>query len=172
MDKGMEMLNEVRTSFERHRDFTGRSHRMEFWSFIGFAVLVILFTISLDDFIFGYERVVGPINIIGGLVFVVPTIAVTTRRLHDINKSGYWQVLPILTFIIYILLSIFAKIAPTLDLGVIPLVSGVALWVSLLSLIGFCAIGGDPTVNQFGDVPDIRVKEADLKPETYIYRHH
>ena len=35
----------------------------------------------------------GPVNIIFSLVLILPGIAVTTRRLHDINKSGWWQLI-------------------------------------------------------------------------------
>jgi len=35
----------------------------------------------------------GPINLIFTVAIILPSIAVTTRRLHDINKSGWWQLI-------------------------------------------------------------------------------
>ena len=37
--------------------------------------------------------IAGPINLIFSVALVIPSISVTARRLHDINKSGWWQLL-------------------------------------------------------------------------------
>lgn len=172
MDKVMDVLEDVKTGFAQCKDFTSRSGRRTFWSFIIFVVLVSLFTSSLDGLIFGYDRVVSPLNILSSLVLIVPTLAVTTRRLHDINKSGYWQVLPVITLLICIGLGVFTKMSPDMDLGLFHSVSVMAMLISFALLMGFCAIGGDPTVNQFGAVPEVKEDKKASTPATYIYRSH
>ena len=66
--------------------FHRRTKRSEYWWFQLFIIGV-----QLLEFL----PVIGtPIVSVVIIVFVVPSVAVTTRRLHDINKSGWWQ-LPI-----------------------------------------------------------------------------
>lgn len=71
--------------------FEGRASRSEFWNFWLFTILLnITFGLFCSNSC-----------ILAELVYVltfVPTIAVATRRLHDLNKSGWWQLLSI-TFI-------------------------------------------------------------------------
>ena len=54
-----------------------------------------IITFIIDVMILGYsiESEFTPINSIFSLVLIIPTIAVTCRRLHDVNKSGWWQLL-------------------------------------------------------------------------------
>ena len=48
----------------------------------------------IDVMILGYPfEENGPINLIFSVALVIPSISVTARRLHDINKSGWWQLL-------------------------------------------------------------------------------
>ena len=100
-----------------YKDFDGRSDRREYWTFIlvNFAISIAVATV---------EQIVSPgSGILSGLytLFVfIPGIAVAIRRLHDIGKSG-WMQLVIL----------------------IPLVG----WIWFLILM---AREGDPGINQYG----------------------
>ena len=53
--------------------------------------------IIIDVMILGYsmESEYTPINSIFSLVLIIPTTAVACRRLHDVNKSGWWQLIAI-----------------------------------------------------------------------------
>lgn len=94
-----QFLNPV---FKHYADFKGRASKREFWPF------ALLFTlISLPIRILGYmdEDSISPALAIVSLVMLLlmlamllPFIAACTRRLHDIGKSGWWQLIGIIPF--------------------------------------------------------------------------
>ena len=64
-------------------------------------------TVVIDVMILGYSAEDnGPVNIIFTVITFLPYIAVGARRLHDINRSGWWQLI-VLTVIGIILLIIW-----------------------------------------------------------------
>lgn len=76
--------------------FNGRSRRREYWMFFLFCGIVIFFATILDN-AFGITFSVaeensgfGPIYLFSSLVLFIPTLAVSVRRLHDIDKSGWF----------------------------------------------------------------------------------
>ena len=66
--------------YRRAPDFRGRSRRSEYWWWV-------LFTTSIN-ILLGWIPIIG---ILITLLLLIPTISLTTRRLHDINLSGWWQ---------------------------------------------------------------------------------
>ena len=70
--------------YRRTPDFKGRSRRSEFWWWILFTSILNI----LLSFLSGFLSIIG---ILISLLLLIPTISVTTRRLHDINLSGWWQ---------------------------------------------------------------------------------
>ena len=52
-------------------------------------------TLIIDVMILDYsiESEYTPINLIFSLILIIPSIAVACRRLHDVNKSGWWQLI-------------------------------------------------------------------------------
>ena len=79
---------------KKYLSFSGRASRSEFWFFVLFGLLGGVISAIIDTMILGYSAEVnGPINLIFSVALILPSIAVTTRRLHDINKSGWWQLL-------------------------------------------------------------------------------
>lgn len=84
----------IKVCFEKYADFNGRASRSEFWWFQLFWTIVYVIS-----------TVINPIlALFWVLITLLPDIAVTTRRLHDIGRSGWWQI-PI-----YLLLIIFVGI--------------------------------------------------------------
>lgn len=90
--------------FKRYLEFSGRSRRMEYWMFTLLNVIIVfglLFAMlgagglaSLDQldaegpaFLFGG---MGILILLWALVVLIPSIAVTVRRLHDRDMSGWW----------------------------------------------------------------------------------
>lgn len=78
----------ISKGFSKYFTFSGRARRSEYWFWILFTSLVQL------------------IPIVGGfiaLATLIPSLAVGSRRLHDIGKSGWWQLcFIILLFVLYL----------------------------------------------------------------------
>ncbi|MDQ3058119.1 MAG: DUF805 domain-containing protein [Pseudomonadota bacterium] len=83
----------ISTCLSKYATFSGRASRSEFWWFFLFQVLVLVAASMIGETLYGLVA----------LGFLLPSLAVATRRLHDIDKSGWWQLLT-LTGIGYLLL--------------------------------------------------------------------
>ena len=93
----------IASCLSKYATFTGRASRSEFWWFFLFQILISLVGGMLGDVISGLIA----------LGLVLPSLAAGTRRLHDIGKSGWWQLL-ILTGI-GLLVLIYWWVQPTVD---------------------------------------------------------
>ena len=89
----MDFLQAIKSCLGQYATFSGRASRSEFWWFFLFQVLVMIAASILGDA--AYSIVV--------LGLLLPALAVGTRRLHDIGRSGWWQLL-MLTGIGYLVL--------------------------------------------------------------------
>ncbi|WP_138755660.1 DUF805 domain-containing protein [Paenibacillus sinopodophylli] len=81
----------------------GRSRRMEFWMFF---LINFLITMALAF----VESLIGLPSLLSGLytlAIIVPSIAVTVRRLHDIGKSGGWIFIGLVPAVGWIILLVF-----------------------------------------------------------------
>ena len=99
----MNFVQSIKTCFRKYFDFKGRATRSEFWWFQLFTLLIFGFT-SLADTWLGYELFAEntPITTAGELLVLLPTLAVTSRRLHDIGWSGWLQAPIILIYLTYL----------------------------------------------------------------------
>ena len=103
----MDFGTAIKTCFSKYAVFSGRASRSEFWWFALFGLIGGIVTVVIDVMILGYSvESYGPTNIIFTIVTFLPYLAVGARRLHDINKSGWWQLI-VLTVIGIILLIIW-----------------------------------------------------------------
>ena len=81
-------MNELKTYFldvikNKYAQFDGRARRAEFWFFsLFYAVINTVLGLIWD-----------PLTWIFSIATIIPGIAITARRLHDINKSGWCQLL-------------------------------------------------------------------------------
>jgi len=91
----MDIQTSIKTCFNKYATFSGRASRSEYWFFLLFGILGSIVTLIIDVMILGYslESEYTPINSIFSLVLTIPITAAACRRLHDINKSGWWQLL-------------------------------------------------------------------------------
>ena len=108
----------ISSGFSNYVNFSDRACRSEYWFWILFIIVAEIVT-SFIDFAIG----LGVVTALFGLATVLPNIAVVIRRLHDLDRTGWW-----------------------IFLGLIPLIGAIIL------LIWFCTRGTDGP-NRFGPDP-------------------
>ena len=104
---------------KKYAVFSGRARRKEYWIFLLFNIIIGL-VLGGIAWLAGGPDVLGSIY---GLVVLIPGIAVSVRRLHDTDRSGWW-----------------------LLIGLIPLIGTIVLLV-------FMAQDSQPGANQYGPNP-------------------
>ena len=77
--------------FRNYAGFNGRARRKELWFFYLFYFICFLVTDLIHE----------TASTIVALVFFLPTIAVNCRRMHDLGKSGWMQLIPIYNIVLY-----------------------------------------------------------------------
>lgn len=93
----MTFQESIRTCLTKYVDFTGRAGLSEYW---WFALFTLIVSIGLSMF---SQSLSGLFS----LATLLPSIAVGTRRLHDTNRSGWWQLLWFVPIIGWIVLIVF-----------------------------------------------------------------
>lgn len=83
-------------ALKRYVEFKGRSSRAEFWYFVLFLVIFS----AVSEIIDGIFRT-NIFNPIVSVVLFIPNISVAVRRLHDIDRSGWWWLFPIVNLIFF-----------------------------------------------------------------------
>ena len=97
----------IGSGFKNYIVFEGRACRSEFWFWVLFTVLVSIATGILDAVLLPGNEI-SPINTLANLALLLPSLAVGARRLHDIDKTGWWLLLWLLPIIGWIILIIWA----------------------------------------------------------------
>jgi uncharacterized membrane protein YhaH (DUF805 family) len=87
----MNFAEAIQSGFRNYVGFSGRAARSEFWFWVLFAVLVSIATQVLDGIVFGQQF--GLLSGIAALAMFLPGLAVSVRRLHDRDKSGWFILL-------------------------------------------------------------------------------
>src|SRR5262245_42546292 len=93
----------IASGFKKYVDFTGRAARSEFWFWTLFAVLASIVGGAIDYVLFP-GMIASPIQSIIGLVLFLPGLAVSVRRLHDIDRTGWWILLALTVIGLIVLL--------------------------------------------------------------------
>lgn len=92
----MDFVTAIKTCFRKYATFEGRAARSEFWYWFLFGLLGGIVTGFVDGFLFDAA---GLFYGVFSLVILLPNLAVAARRLHDIGKSGWWQLLTLVPLI-------------------------------------------------------------------------
>jgi len=110
---------------KKYAVFDGRARRQELWYFFLFDILIQLVLTIIDGFAGTLRRefALGMYSGLYMLAVIIPRLAVTVRRLHDTNRSGWW-----------------------LLLAFVPVGGAILLLV-------FCALDSQPGENQYGPNP-------------------
>ena len=107
---------------KRYFDFQGRSRRSEYWLFYLLTTLVTvglylpLMALGMDSETGEPNAMVGLVGLLLGLVwlgFFIPSLAVSVRRLHDANRSGWWGLIRFLPLAGALVLLIFMPLNGT-----------------------------------------------------------
>lgn len=99
-------------------NFSGRARRREYWLFtLAMAIVsVILEVLSAVAGLTQSAILIGLVTFIALVIciaFLIPSIAVTVRRLHDINKSGLWILIGLVPFVGALVLLVFTVLDGT-----------------------------------------------------------
>ena len=89
----------ISVCFSKYADFSGRASRSEFWYWVLFDAIGVFASSFMDELFLGYRD--PPLfYIIFTLATLLPFIAVSARRLHDTDHTGWWQLLPIVNIVL------------------------------------------------------------------------
>lgn len=99
----------VASVFSKYATFSGRAPRSEYWYFALFNLIASI-VLTIADSLLGTMSSEGDVGLLGGifsLAILIPGISVGVRRLHDINKSGWWLFIILIPIIGIILLIVW-----------------------------------------------------------------
>ena len=116
-------------AYKKYAVFSGRARRKEYWFFILFLTIALLLLSIVDRVTGTWDPMfdLGLFTLICALGSTIPAIAVSVRRLHDTDRSGWW-------FLIQL----------------IPLIGGIVFLV-------FCCLDSSPGQNRFGANPKLEM---------------
>ena len=81
----MGFADAIKAGFNKYVTFSGRAARSEYWFWTLFSVIASIVA-GIIDGILG----LGIIGLIVSLGLFLPSLAVAVRRLHDIDRTGWW----------------------------------------------------------------------------------
>lgn len=107
----------VKTAFQKYVNFSGRARRSEFWYFVLFTVIVQA-VVGILEGAFGWGNVIdygngvevttsGPLGSLVSLALLLPSLAISWRRLHDTDRSGGFYFLFLIPIVGWIILIVF-----------------------------------------------------------------
>jgi uncharacterized membrane protein YhaH (DUF805 family) len=91
----MNFFDAIKSGFHNYVNFSGRAVRSEYWYWTLF-VIVLVGVLGVVDQMLNPGARMGAFSVLNGLVslaLILPGIAVSVRRLHDIDRTGWWLLL-------------------------------------------------------------------------------
>lgn len=138
---------------KKYAVFSGRASRKEYWMFILFNIIFGIIA-SIIDSIIGI-KIYGSGLIINlyTLAILIPSLAVSVRRLHDTGRSGWWLLIESVPII-----GIIWMLIPTINLfwTLFPIMYLVWILISIIGSIWFFVLTllkGNPGDNKYGPDP-------------------
>ena len=124
----MTFTKSIKTCFSKYVTFAGRASRLEFWYFMLFCLLGNTILSLFDGFVLGMSSI-QPASSVFGLVTFLPSICATTRRLHDGNRRGWWQLIWLAPIPVFIAAYVF-------NARSLMVVGGIAMIACVVMLLG------------------------------------
>ena len=138
-----------RTITDHYIDFQGRCARREFWYYV-LAYVVCYIILAVIQGIIGTTLLTGLFS----LGLLLPGLGISVRRLHDIDRSGWWLLIGVVPAIVGGVLSALAFMSGSVGFGFV--LMGL-IWLACLAafalLIYWYAQPGTAGDNQFGPAP-------------------
>jgi uncharacterized membrane protein YhaH (DUF805 family) len=108
--KGRYWVSWYLEALKKYAVFGGRSRRKEYWYFVLFNIIVGVVLAGIDVLLgtFSSAQNIGLLSGIYSLAVFIPSLAVTVRRLHDIDRTGWWILINLVPLIGTIVLLVFA----------------------------------------------------------------
>ncbi|MBX9458259.1 MAG: DUF805 domain-containing protein [Rhizobium sp.] len=101
----MDFATAVKTVvMQKYASFSGRAIRSEYWWFV-LAYIIAYIVLAIVDYVLGVQLLTAILS----LGLLIPSIAVGVRRLHDLDKSGWWLLLGLVPLVGLILIYWFAQ---------------------------------------------------------------
>jgi uncharacterized membrane protein YhaH (DUF805 family) len=98
-------MNEFKLALRNYANFDGRSTRKEYWMYILFYALILFGLLIIDNLM--NNSIIGIIVGLFQIVFIIPSLSIAVRRLHDVNKNGWFLLLSFIPlanlYILYLL---------------------------------------------------------------------
>lgn len=162
---------------KRYAEFSGRSRRQEFWMFMLLQFLIwMVAVIAMMMMGFGVLSM-GGVNpdgtprlggvaglfasmgiffLVFGLIWLalfIPTIAVSVRRLHDTDRTGFWLLLPPAIYVVAIAVMLAGTANQSGTTAAIAIVLSLLQWVASIVLLVFYCLPGTNGPNKYGPDP-------------------
>lgn len=144
---------------EKYAEFDGRATRSEFWYFVLFNFIVSVVLGIVNYVLFGQKNVLG---LIYSLAVLIPSLAVSVRRLHDTGRSG-WFVL--VMYIPLLLIMVNTYVPGMFSLFAMFPISLIFLFGAIVLLVYYVG-DSQPGANEYGPNPkeSVPAHEASVPP--------
>ncbi len=90
----MNFYEAIVSCFRNYATFSGRAPRSEFWFFSLFSVIALVLMMTIDAKVLA-QRGWSPLSLAVGVTLLLPFLAVSVRRLHDVDRNGLWLLVSI-----------------------------------------------------------------------------
>ena len=145
----------ARRPLQRYADFSGRAPRAEYWWYV-LGTMIAYLVVMIVESIVGLDGTVGPygpLSLILMLGLLVPGLAVTVRRLHDTNRSGWWILIAVIPYFILGVLAGGAMASGSMGAMATAGLLGLVAMVGAIVLLVFMVLPGTKGDNRFGADP-------------------
>lgn len=161
MEKKMGFFEAVSQVFRKSFVFKGRARRKEYWSWVLFSALLNIVVAVAVMMMSSSATVQTCVSLLLAILMFFPGFSVAVRRLHDVDRSGWWLGGYYIVSFVYILILAFLGLdnlgedatSATIVVGLLSLVFILAalIW-AIVMLVWYFAKGTDGP-NKYGEDP-------------------